>query len=120
MSDIMQPTVDEICRSLREEPNKWVFTTYTFHKSGADAPEFWGGDDEEPITSMWNGATRSKVFSLTQGVQIREAYCAARLIQASEEQLKIMAKFIPQPATTEYVGHKLKSLWERFVDLFAL
>jgi hypothetical protein len=83
----MQETVDEICKSLSTEPEKWVFDTNTFHhKNKFGKQEFW---DDSAITKLWTGNTTEVVFSYNQGKQIKEAYKKARQSQASTLQNKL-------------------------------
>lgn len=87
--EYMQETVDEICRSLIENPEDWVFTTHTFNKKGSDV-EYWDSSSHYAITCTWDGYNTNTVFSVKQGRIIREAYMKAREKQASNAQLQVV------------------------------
>lgn len=89
--ELMEETVDKLCKSLKEEPHAWKFETCTFKKKGTDI-EYWcsGGG---PITEIWLGRGCNQVFSEQQGKRIRESYNIAKQTQASVLQEKIMKSF---------------------------
>ena len=90
----MQSTVDEICRSLREEPFDWIFETHTFRKKGSRI-EFWLGLGDY-ITEI-RGSHNDEVFSGTQGEQIHQAYVEAREIVANAAQKRVINEFLNNP-----------------------
>lgn len=91
----MQPTVDEICRSLTEEPERWVFDVNTFYKKGSSV-KYWNGF-ASPFTEIWTGRNTSKVFSIEQGREIRRAYKIARETQANLHQQRVIQSMKQQP-----------------------
>lgn len=88
--DIMNDTVEEICKSLVEEPHQWEFSTYTFKHKRAKV-EYWGCTDSQSITNIWNGRSQNQVFSDEQGRKIAAAYKKARKLQADDAQLKVIS-----------------------------
>lgn len=58
--DLMEETVDKICKSLEEEPHKWKFETCTFTKKGTGI-EYWCSGDG-PVVDIWLGSGRNQVF----------------------------------------------------------
>lgn len=88
--DIMNDTVDEICKSLVEEPHQWEFGSCTFKHKLANI-EYWGDASSSSITHVWAGYTRSQVFSTQQGEKIAEAYKKAREVQGDVDQQKVIS-----------------------------
>ena len=89
----MDSVVDYICHSLEDEPETWVFETYTMSKKGI---KYWiGAGSDRSITKMWNGRTTDTVFSEEQGKRIRKSYNRAREIIASEAQKKVISSMKP-------------------------
>ena len=88
--DIMNDVVDEICKSLVEEPHQWEFNTYTF-KHKRTKVEYWGDMSNHSITNIWNGHSQNQVFSDEQGIKIAEAYKNARNQQADLAQQKVIS-----------------------------
>jgi hypothetical protein len=88
--DIMNGVVDEICKSLVEEPHRWEFSSFTFKHKRAKV-EYWGDMSSPSITHVWTGHTRNRVFSDEQGRKIAEAYKNARNQQADVDQQKVIS-----------------------------
>ena len=88
--DVMNDTVEAICKSLVEEPQQWEFSTYTF-KHKRSKVEYWGDMRHHSITNIWNGRSQNQVFSDEQGRKIAEAYKKARKLQADAAQLKVIS-----------------------------
>lgn len=88
--DIMNDTVEAICKSLVEEPQQWEFRTYTFKHKRAKV-EYWGDMSSRSITHVWTGRDRSQVFSNEQGRKIAAAYKKARELLADSTQLKVIS-----------------------------
>lgn len=87
--DLMEETVNKICKSLEEESHKWIFETCTFTKKGTGI-EYWCSGDG-PVVDIWSGSGRNQVFSSEQGNRIRKSYHIARQKQASVLQEKIIS-----------------------------
>ena len=88
--DIMNDTVEEICKSLVEEPHKWEFNRFTFKHKRAKV-EYLGCTGSQSITTIWNGSSQNQVFSDEQGRKIAVAYKKARKLQAEAAQLKVIS-----------------------------
>lgn len=88
--DIMNDAVDEICKSLVEEPHKWEFNKFTFKHKRVKV-EYWGDMSSHSITHIWMGREISQVFSDEQGRKIAAAYKKARQLQAEAAQLKVLS-----------------------------
>ena len=88
--DIMNDVVEEICKSLVEEPHRWEFDACTFKHKRANV-EYWGDIATRSITHIWSGHGRHRVFSDEQGGKIAEAYKKARKVHADSAQLKVIS-----------------------------
>ena len=88
--DIMNDVVDEICKSLIEEPHQWEFDACTF-KHKRSKVKYWGDMSDDFITYIWNGYSLNRVFSDEQGRKIAEAYKKARKVQADLAQQKVIS-----------------------------
>ena len=88
--DIMNDVVDEICKSLVEEPHQWEFDACTFKHKRANV-EYWVGASNHSITHIWTGHSRHRVFSDEQGRKIAEAYKKSRKAHADSAQLKVIS-----------------------------
>lgn len=97
--DYMWDAVNEICRSLEEEPHKWIFETYTFKKKWCRT-EYWIGFGTS-FTEIWNGRTTSRAFSHEQGKKIFKSYNMARQSQADAAQKSIIEEVLAKPQPLE-------------------
>ena len=88
--DIMNDVVEEICKSLVEEPHQWEFGSCTFKHKRANV-EYWGDSLNPSITNIWCGHSQNQVFSTQQGKKISEAYKKAREVQADVDQQKVIS-----------------------------
>lgn len=88
--DIMNDAVDEICKSLVEEPHQWDFGPCSFKHKRSNV-EYWCDASTHSITHVWTGWTRNRVFSDEQGRKIAGAYKNARNQQADVEQQKVIS-----------------------------
>ena len=88
--DIMNDVVDEICKSLVEEPHQWEFGTCTFKHKRANI-EYWGDMSKHSITNICNGRSQNQVFSDEQCRKIAEEYKTARKLQADSAQQKVIS-----------------------------
>lgn len=104
----MDKAVDEICRSLEEESHKWEITTWTIRKYNTKT-EYWIGLGG-PITEIWNGSNRDKVFTWEQGTRIRSALKLCESKQASVSQQRILDEMAPR---VEQPTDQQKSLWDK-------
>ena len=105
--EYMNDAVDALCKSLIEEPENWVFSTYTFQKQGSNI-RYWDEQLCRAITETWNGGSLNKVFSVEQGHKIRDAYQVARIKQASCAQNQVLEELKKQSCTATVY----KSWWE--------
>ena len=67
--EIMQETVDKLCKDMLDNPQSYTVGTWTFNKIGCDT-EYWRADS---ATSIWDGNTIIQVFSHKQGRQLADA-----------------------------------------------
>ena len=88
--DIMNDTVEEICKSLVEEPHKWEFNRFTFKHKRAKV-EYLGCTGSQSITTIWNGSSQNQVFSDEQGRKIAAAYKKARQLQGGADQQRVIS-----------------------------
>ena len=88
--DIMNDVVEEICKSLVEEPHQWEFGSCTFKHKRSNV-EYWGDMANPSITNIWCGHSQNQVFSVEQGRKIAEAYKNARKLQADLAQQKVIS-----------------------------
>lgn len=98
--EFMQPAVDEICRSLREEPHMWELSHKQFKKKGTNTV-FQDWSDIRGLCSVqeiWTGVTWIKVFDVEQGLEIARAHAYARSVQASKEQQAVIDEVL-NPST---------------------
>jgi hypothetical protein len=84
----MEDTVNEICRSLREEPLDWTFESNTFYYDKKPNIEYWYGMYNQ-CTELWRHG-RHQVFSEEQGRRIYESIKVARLYQQDVNQKMVM------------------------------
>lgn len=89
--DYMDEAVEAICKSLENEPEKWVFETYTFHKRGSSV-RYWSTFSS--ITEIWDGRASHTVFSGEQGDKIKSSYHIARAKQADLNQIKVLKDIV--------------------------
>ncbi len=89
---IMQDTVDEMCRVMRETPDK--FETTTFRVNFENGVSLWLSN----FCEIWNGNTTEKVFTYEQARQLREAYDEAMQFKKTRTQEQIANKFKPKKA----------------------
>jgi hypothetical protein len=107
--EFMQSTVDDVCRSLRENPTDWRFETYTFyHKDGET--QFWASTGTDSCQYVWRNNSRCEVFSYEQGEQIMEAYNAARTVMGSKAQQAVLKEFKKQKKEPNIFEKGLTSL----------
>lgn len=72
--DCMEETVKNICDSLENEPEKWVFETLTF-KNESMGVEFWnGGFNYTPITDTWVRGVKSGSVGLESTLNTIDKY----------------------------------------------
>jgi hypothetical protein len=94
MSELMQPVVDAMCKSLREEPYEWNINVHTLsHKSKFKKQEFWNGVDaysNKSITEVWDGSSNATVFSHEQGKEIYQALNEAIALVGSDKQKDLL------------------------------
>ena len=88
--DIMNDVVEEICKSLVEEPHQWEFGPWAFKHKLANI-EYWGDMSSPSITNIWCGHSQNQVFSVEQGRKVAEAYKKAREVQADVDQQKVIS-----------------------------
>lgn len=112
--EYMNDVVDEICKSLYTEPQRWIFDTHTFHKKGTNI-SYWLGLSP-CITETRDTHTNHVVFSSDQGYKIWAAYQHARLAVASTAQEKILSTFATRKEaskenviTAEAIGYRADS-----------
>lgn len=114
MSDFkfMDDVVDDICKSMREDPNRWLISTYLVEDK-VGGIKYWKGYNSGGIDSIWTGHTTEKVFSDEQAYKILEAFEELREIKESQTQRKILDSFRPTPVFTLLpVVEKSKKWWE--------
>lgn len=112
MTHIMDETVRAICRSIREEPQRWIETTHTFidQKTGIG---YWLDIHSDAITQTWNGHSLATVFTHQQGLVIAEAIDEWREAHATQEQRRVMRSVKPKatPCQDDSVWSKLRTAW---------
>lgn len=84
----MEDTVNEICRSLREQPLDWTFKAHTFYYDKKPQVEYWYGIYNQ-CTDLYRSGCH-QVFSEVQGRRIYESIKVARLYQQDVNQQMIM------------------------------
>lgn len=87
MSELMEDTVIELCKSLENDPDRWEITTCTLNdkKSGI---EYWIGRGS--ITDEWTGNTSNEVFNNQQGAMIFSSFKILKETKGTESQLKVI------------------------------
>lgn len=90
--DIMEETVSKLCNSLIEKPQDWEFNSNTFKRLN-DNIEYWDTALNGAITHLWKNSARVEIFSVEQGLRIREAVNIARKKQASIIQQMVINSF---------------------------
>lgn len=88
--EFMQETVDAICYSMENEPNKWYITTHCVKKNSSNI-EHWIDD----LRTTWNGSSRDVVFSDDQAAQIRKSFNILKQKQATAAQQRVINTFKP-------------------------
>ncbi|AGB06931.1 hypothetical protein [Vibrio phage VH7D] len=91
----MQDTVDEMCRVMRETPDKFETTTYRVDFDNGVC--LWRSD----FRDIWNGNTTERVFTTEQSRQLRAAYTEAMEFKKSRTQETIAKKFKPKKKATK-------------------
>jgi len=71
----MQPAVNALCRELEAHPEDWHFATFVFYHKKVPVNYWYEGS--EPVINTWDGHSRTQVFSVAQGNQIRRSVEAA-------------------------------------------
>lgn len=95
----MDDVVTEICKSMREDPNRWKISTHTT-KDMISGIEYWTSEPRQRIHSVWTGSSIERVFSNEQSKLLVEAFADLRKIKESQAQKKIMNSFKPLPTFT--------------------
>lgn len=93
MSNLMDNTVNEICESMKNNPNRWEIATYTLNDK-LYGLSYWL--DDTTIMKTWNGRSCDVVFTYEQGKQIFSAYKAMREHKATIAQQKVIKSFNKQ------------------------
>ncbi len=107
----MDDVVNKICKSMKEDPNRWLISTYTVEdtESGVD---YWISDHKN-IYSIWTGNTTERVFSNAQGKMIGKAFQELCSIKESQAQEKVIKSFKPKVIfALNPSKKKIKKWWE--------
>lgn len=86
---LMDDTVHQICKSLREDPYSWNLSTHTISHRGVC---IWIGIGNS-FREGWNGHSTYPLFSYIQGELIRAAYNDALAAIGSDNQRRAIAAF---------------------------
>lgn len=115
MNNFMQEAVDEICKSMRDDPDRWVLKTNTI-KDKFSGVEYWSGVVSEihGITHVWSGVTTEQVFTTEQGKQILFALNQMKKHKASVQQQRVLKAMVSAPVITypKSINGVSKKWWE--------
>ncbi|AFN37474.1 hypothetical protein pp2_241 [Vibrio phage phi-pp2] len=84
----MQDSVDEMCRIMRDEHDRFSVSTHTVDFD--NGIELWRSD----MTCIWTGRTTQKVFTWDQAKQLRDAYDDGMQTKKTKAQEEIERKFL--------------------------
>lgn len=84
--EIMQASVDKLCKDMLDNPQNYTVGTWTFNKIGCDT-KYWRAGS---VTRIWDGNTTIQVFSYEQGRQLADALNFVLEGHGSVAQQKIM------------------------------
>jgi len=90
--EFMQEAVDEICKSMQEQPQRWLETTHTLDDTETKV-RYWFGLGKS-ITETWNGNSLDRVFSYEQGMQIYKAFSKMKEKKASKAQQNVLNSLV--------------------------
>ena len=88
--EFMDDAVDELCRSMEEDPDRWVINTYTLDdtKTGVD---YWIGlTGRGSITETRSFSSNHQVFSHEQGKRLWAAFERLRETKANTAQQRVL------------------------------
>lgn len=86
---LMGKAVDELCKSMEETPHRWEISSLTLLDKNSKI-KYWIAYSGDPITEIWNGCSREKVFSESQGLKFRDAMEALAERNGTMAQKKIL------------------------------
>lgn len=90
--EFMDDTVDELCRSMGDDPNRWVIDIYTLNDTKTHL-KYWIGayaSNDRAITEIENGRSNHRVFSDKQGKRLWDAYEKLRETKANAAQRRVL------------------------------
>ena len=90
--NIMDSVVEQLCKSMKENPSRWEITTHTLIDRHNNV-KYWKGFTDEPIVSVWNGSSIERVFNEEQGYKLKEAMFLMADFNGTKAQKKILNSF---------------------------